>query len=225
MKYFYVTIACLILAAVSGAEEIDAELNVSLVGKPYEKALPGFGGSYRPDFLQFGEFSLGAGLLIDISDRFLYQNNDPQVMPDSVEQNSKQWYYESDYFIEFVNFDFFAEGRWKFLGEDAKKSLKGWLTLNLGAIINSGARYQNLTNFQDSVGTSGIHYIVDFRQAEYTLTSVYRTDPYVSPGLLIGIGNFYFGYRHWLFFDKFDVDAGEPARMLGTIRLGYRFTW
>ena len=216
----------MLLAAVASAEEIDGEVNVSLLADPYQKVQPGFGGSYRPEFLQFGRFSLGAGFSISISDRFLYDDNGPLLMPDSVAQNNKKWYYERDYFIEFVDFDFYAEGRWQFLGDDSKSSTKGWLSLNLGAIVNSATQFINLTNFLDSSNAvNNYHYIIDYRQTEFSLKAQYRTDLYLSPGLLLGLGNFYFGYRHWFFFDSFDIADGEPARMLGTVRLGYRFIW
>jgi len=232
MKSCLLLCLAMLLATVASAEEIDGELNVSLLADPYQKVQPGFGGSYRPEFLQFSRFSLGAGLMIHISDRFLYQDNNPDSLADSLAYRpggaNTQWYYEQDFSIEFVDFDFSTEARYQLLSSEDEGGFKAFLALNAGFIVNSGARYEKLTNFLDSVYTSQgneLHAIVDFAQAEYTLKTRYRTDLYLSPGLLLGLGNFYFGYRHWFFFDSFDVADGEPARMLGTVRLGYRFIW
>jgi len=230
MKSCLLLCVAMLLAAIVSAEEIDGEVNVSLLADPYDKVLPGFGASYRPDFLQFGRFSLGAGLMIYISDRFLYQDNNPDSLADSLAYRpggaNTQWYYEKDFSIEFVDFDFSAEARYQLLSSEDERGLKAFLTLNAGCIINSGARYEKLTNFLDSLSEGGeVHTIVDFAQAEFNLKTRYRTDLYLSPGLLFGVGNFYFGYRHWIFFDSFDISDGEPARMVGTVRLGYRFIW
>jgi hypothetical protein len=233
MKSYLLLGIAMLLAVAASAEEIDGEVSVSILADPYKKVQPGFGGSYRPEFLQFDRFSLGAGLMIHISDRFLYADNSPQVWPDSVPVPREggantQWYYERDFSIEFVDFDFSAEARYQLLSSEDERGFKAFLALNAGFIINSGARYEKLTNFLDStynLGGNDLHTIVDFAQAEYTLKTQYRTDAYLSPGLLLGLGNFYFGYRHWLYFDSFDIVKGEPARMLGTVRLGYRFIW
>ena len=232
MKSYPLLCIAMLLTTVASAEEIDGEVNVSILADPYEKVQPGFGGSYRPEFLQFNRFSLGAGLMIHISDRFLYADNSPQILADSLAYRpggaNTQWYYEKDFSIEFVDFDFSTEARYQLLSSEGERGLKAFLTLNAGLSINSGARYEKLTNFLDSVYIyqgSELHTIVDFAQAEFNLKTQYRTDLYLSPGLLLGLGNFYFGYRHWFFFDSFDIADGEPARKLGTVRLGYRFIW
>lgn len=233
MRKYFPLLVWLILCAGAAAEEVDGEVNLSLID-PYHRLAPGFCGSYRPEFLQWRNLSLGAGLALHISSRFNYQTTDPVLIPDSTD-----WYYYYQRFIEVVNFDFFAEGRWALFGADESQDLettvtgaslthpsrwKGWLTLTCGAVINSGTQSGFLTNYQDSVA-GDYRYIIDFRQGYLQDVVQYRTDPYIAPGILIGIGNFIVGYRHWLFFDHFDIAKGDPARMLGTLRLGYRFIW
>jgi|GEM_PF-3369355 hypothetical protein len=231
MKSCLLLCLAMLLAAIAYAEEIDGEVNVSLLADPYDKVLPGFGASYRPEILQFGRFSLGAGLIIDISDRFLYDDNTPQVWPDSVTPPRQggantQWYFERDFSIEFVNFDFSAEARYQLLESQSERGFKVFLALNAGCIFNTAPRYEKLINFLDSTSqVTNLHYIVDYVEADLSLKAKNRADLYLSPGLLFGVGNFYFGYRHWFFFDSFDISDGEPARMLGTVRLGYRFIW
>jgi len=224
----------LALCGGAAAEEIDGEVNLSMID-PYQRLAPGFCGSYRPDLLQWRRLSLGGGLAMHISSRFNYETTNAALLPDSTD-----WYYYYQRFIEVVNFDFFGEARWAIFGADEPRAedaaltgaesaqetrWKGWLTLTGGVIVNSGTRSGYLTNYQDSVAAGGYHYIIDFRQGYLPDEVEYRTDAYLSPGLLIGIGKFIVGYRHWFYFDHFDIAKGEPARMVGTLRLGYRFTW
>ncbi len=219
-KYF----ACLILLALAGscaAEEIDGEVNISLVD-PYQRLAPGFCGSIRPDFLQWRGLSLGGGLALHISSRFKYETSDLDTITaaDSTSSYKIGWLYFNENFLEVINFEFFVEGRWQFLGRAEDAQWKSWLTLIGGGIINSSVITNYQTQYDDSAG-----YIVDLEKYVRTFETQYRSEAYLSPGILIGIGNFIVGYRHWIIFNDEALEQGKPARMVGTLRLGYRFTW
>lgn len=218
MKKFVVIAALLILAGAISAEEIDGEINISYVD-PYERIAPGFCGSYRPEALQWQGFSLGAGLALHITSRFQYEETPVQVIDDT-SHSHYGWNYFNENFLEITNFDFFAEGRWQFLGISEDLKWRAWLSLTGGFIINSGSVTRYQTQYEDSS-----NYVIDLVKYSDTFKAEYRTEAYLSPGFLIGIGNFIVGYRHWLILDDSAIDPGKPGRMVGTFRLGYRFTW
>ena len=221
MRKYLIPLLGLMLCSTAAAEEIDGEINISLVD-PYRRLAPGFSGSYWPEFAQWRGLSIGAGLALHISSRFNYENTNLDTITPADTDDSTRWgkLYFNENYLEIVNFDFFAEGRWQFWGIGKQTRWRGWITVATGAIINSGAITNYQTQFRDSAS-----YAVDIDQYTRAFKPEYRTDLYVAPGFLIGISNFIVGYRHWLFFDHFDIAKGQPPRMLGTFRLGYRFTW
>ncbi|MCX6640028.1 MAG: hypothetical protein NTW14_06045 [bacterium] len=206
---------CLLLMVPAQANEIDGEVDISFVN-PYEHFMPGFCASYRPEFLRWNRFSVGAGLALNISSRFKYETTNAQVIPDSLD-----WYYFDESFAELTNFDFFAEGRFILSNPDLTSKWKTWITLSGGAIINSNTRTVYETLFEQT--QTGL--LIDLQKYAYYYPIQYRTEGYLSPGLLIGVGDFIFGYRHWIYLDNTKIELGKPSRMVGTLRIGYRFTW
>jgi hypothetical protein len=192
-----------LIASTSAAEEITGEIDISFLD-PYDRLAPGFCGSYWPEIMQYKRMSMGAGLSLSISNRFNYETTVAEAVDPVAYPN---WYEFEERLIELVNFDFFLAGRWKFAGLDEDAHWKGWLTLHAGAMIQTGNKVTYLTQYQLSAGSPS------------------RTDVYVAPGILVGIGNFIVGYRHWIYTDESAVELGDPARTLGALRIGYRFTW
>lgn len=215
MKRYLVFLIYFTIVFGAAAEEIDGEIDISFV-KPYDRFAPSFCGSFRPEFLKWRSFSLGAGLALHISSRYSYETTDYMAIPDSTD-----WYFFNENLIEMVNFEFFGETRWRFLGRSDEAHWKGWLSLNFGAMIHSSNKTTYLTQFEgDTLG-----YVTDTRKYAITFKAKYRTDPFLSPGLLIGIGNFIVGYKHWIYYDDFTLELGKPGRTVGTLRVGYRFLW
>jgi len=218
MKKYLILFSLLLFAGSALAEEIDGEINVSFV-EPYDRLAPGFSGSYRPETLEWRGLSLGAGLALHISSRFRYETTEPLQIADTSHFHYG-WYYFDENFLEITDFDFFVEGRWQFLGRSEESKWRAWLSLIGGMIINSSTVTRYQTQYEDSS-----YYVVDLVKYSDTFQTEYRSEAYLSPGFLIGIGNFIVGYRHWLVFDNSALKLDEPGRMLGTLRLGYRFTW
>ncbi len=217
MKRITVLLIVLSIAAAATAEEITGEINVSIID-PYDRFVPGFCGSYRPEILQWKGLSLGAGMALYFSGQFKYETTDITDMPDS-----SNWYELRESYLEIVNFDFFLEGRWQFLGLSDEAHWKAWLSLSGGAIVHSSVKMIHITEFEEDTTIS--KYLIPRDKHENLYKNEYRTDYYLSPGFLIGIGNFIVGYRHWIYFDESALKKGKPGRTFGTIRLGYRFTW
>jgi hypothetical protein len=214
------TVMIFSFAAVAMAEEIDLETDLSLL-RPYDKATPGLGGTWRPEFLQVNRWSLGIGLIANISNRFRYESTEPLPIPDSLQTPIGGWKYINDNHLEVADFDFHLEARWRGFGLSDYEKWKGWLTLNLGYLLNTGAITQFQTQYRDSanyVVNGPLTYVSSY-------TSPTRKDPYISPGILVGIGNWIIGYRQWFYFDNFTIRPGEAGRLRGSLRLGYRFQW
>jgi hypothetical protein len=186
--------------------------------EPYQRFAPGFVGTFRPDFLAWRRFSLGAGLGLHISSRYQYETTTPQ--PITGISGKEGWYYFNENFIESSIFDFFAEAAWRFLGKDEDARWSGWLTLNSGLTVSAASRSAYQTQYEES-GDS----LVSYAQYSLTYKTIYRTDAYLSPGVTIGINRFIVGYQHWFYFDENTIPRGKPARLSGTLRIGYRFTW
>ena len=187
------SIICLIAvlsAQAAMAHEIVGEVNVSLF-QPYDRLAPGFVGTFRPDFLAWRRFSLGAGLGLHISSRYQYETTNPQ--PIIGISGKEGWYYFNENFIESSIFDFFTEAAWRFLGADEDARWSGWLTLNSGIAVSAASRSAYQTQYEES-GDSLISYV----QYSLTYKTIYRSDVYLAPGVAIGINNFTIGYRHWL---------------------------
>jgi hypothetical protein len=200
------------------AEEVNLETNISLI-TPYDKVTSGLGGTWRPEIFSWGRLSLGLGMVANISSRFYYETTPALPIPDS--SISSGWKYTNDNHLEVADFDFHLEGRYQVLGDYDNTKWKGWLTLTLGEVINTGAITQYQSHFRDSANymvQGPITYIT-------TYTSPTRVDAYISPGFLVGIGNFTVGYRQWFYFDNFDIRPGEAGRLRGSLRIGYRFQW
>lgn len=213
-RYLLCLLVLPVLVQYAPAEEINGEVNVSFID-PYERFAPGFCVSFRPEMLDWRGLSLGAGLALHISSRFKYETTEAQAIPDTT-----NWYYFNENLTELANFDLFAEGRWQFLGRFDERNWKGWVTVNAGLIINSAQG----TTYQTQYEVDG-DYIVSLYKYVLSPGTEYRTESYISPGLLFGAGNFIFGYRHWFFPESAHINRGQPGRMAGTVRLGYRFTW
>jgi len=109
-----------------------------------------------------------------------------------------------------VNFEFFSEGRWKWLGTPPDARWKAWLTLTGGVLIESSVRTTYQTQFEDSS-----NYIIDANKYALTFKTRYRTEPYLAPGLLIGIGNFTIGYRHFVYFEDIDPAQRVSGQVAG----------
>ncbi|MFH1861394.1 MAG: hypothetical protein ABH878_01160 [bacterium] len=211
-------LAMLLLTGFCQAEEIDGEINVTYID-PYQRLAPGFACSFRPEFLEWRSLSLGAGLSLQISSRYKYETTEPLAIEDN--PNKVGWYYFNENFVELTNFNFFVESRWNYLGTEPESHFKSWITLSFGAIVNSCVKTTYQTQYEDSIG----QYILDIDKYSFSYQTRYRSEGYVAPGILFGIGNFYFGYQHWFFFDEPELPEGYPGRSRSTIRLGYRFVW
>lgn len=194
--------------------EITGEVNISWLD-PYDRLAPGFCGTYWPEFLQYKGLFAGAGLALNISNRFNYET----TLAEPIE-GYPNWYYFEERLIELVNFDFFLAGRWQFAGRDEDAHWKTWLTLLTGLVLQTGNKVTYLTQYYDSLET-----IWDIDKYSLSGGAATRTDFYLSPGILVGIGNFVVGYRHWIYTDESAVEPGDPARTNGALRIGYRFTW
>ena len=100
------------------------------------------------------------------------------------------------------------------------------MTLNVGAVLSLASITQYQTQFRDSVASNGSEWIVGGPLNYITAsTAPMRFEPYVSPGFLIGIGNFTVGYRHWIYLKDLDIKPGQSGRLWGSLRIGYRFLW
>ncbi len=221
--------ACFLLAlfvCVTQADELDLEVNISYI-EPYENFVPGFSASIRPDLLKWGRFSLGGGLGIHVSSRFsyetprwiLYLSDYPLEDPANDTTYIINAHYYDDNLIEIINYEVYLEGRLQLLGDDEDAQWKAWLSLNIGFVDNSSIRTQHRT-----YATTPPNEVYDVDDDRISWTE-HAANLYLSPGLSIGIGNFIVGYRHWIHFDESSLIKGEPARQLGTIRVGYRFIW
>ena len=223
MKRWIFMLAVLILAADVMAEEIDAEVNLSLVD-PYGKVATGFTGSFRPEMLEWRGLSLGGGLGLHISNRFKYDQS-PLIDFDPGEAyttDTTTWYYFDKDFIEIINFDLYLEGRWRFFGAGLDDRFKGSITLSAGALIHSVAGTLKRTIWEELDSNNeplGIGVYI------FNLESEYRTDLYISPGLLVDIKRFIVGYRHVFYFDDPKLMKGKAGKTVGIFRLGYRFFW
>ena len=207
---------CLLVVGGAAGHEIDGEVVISYID-PYNRLAPGFCGSFRPEFLDWKGLSLGGGLALHISSRYNYETT-PWIEYTSTTYDSSFFY--DDKFIEIVNFEFFTETRFHFLGSDENARWKGWLTLNLGAVIHSATRslYRTRQSYEGGDLAEWVRFV-------YNLPDKYRTDLYTSPGLLIGIGNFVVGYRHWFYLEEPSIELGDAGKTTWTIRIGYRFMW
>lgn len=217
-KIILLTALVFSVAAVAAAEEFNFETNLSLLS-PYDKLTPGIGGTWRPEFLQHNRLSLGFGVIADISNRFFLENTPTQFMPDSGQATG--WMYTDNNHMEMTSFDLHMEGRWRIYGDTDYCKWKSWLTLNVGDVINTGTIIQ----FQSQFKVSNEEIVQGPNDYISTYSAPTRLDPYISPGFLVGIGNFTVGYRQWFYFDHFSISNGEPGRMWGSLRLGYRFQW
>jgi len=229
MKRYFILLACLIFSTAAAAEEINGEANVTVLGEPYQddfKIAPGFCLSWRPDFLEWDRLSLGGGLALSIASQFQYHLSEVNTIADTSHPRFG-WLYFNEYFMEVTHPDFFLEGRYRLLGEEEQR-WKGWITLTLGESLSSAAVIRQQTQF-DTANFNNIPL-----QFQSNLESQTRWEPYISPGFLVGIKNFIIGYRHWFYFVSRDLDEKfppddpgnpYPPRMLGTLRVGYRFTW
>ncbi len=225
MKRWIYLLVLLVLAADVMAEEIDAEVNLSLVD-PYGKVTTGFTASFRPEMLEWRGLSLGGGLGLHISNRFKYDQSplnefDPG---EAYTTDTTTWYYFNKDFVEIINFDLYLEGRWRFFGAGLDDRFKGSITLSAGAIINSVAGTLKQTVFEGLNDTDPIE-ILGYGEYTYNLESEYRTDLYFSPGLIVDIKRFIVGYRHLFYFDDPTLIKGKAGRTVGIFRLGYRFFW
>jgi hypothetical protein len=202
------------------SQEIDGEVGAAYIN-PYHSVLPGFAVSFRPPFLRWKSFSLGAGMGINISSRFQYEGptEDVPIPPEPEGDSTKHaqgWVYFDENFVELVNFNFFAEVRWQFLTQPEKKAWQGWLTLSGGEVVNSSVKTRYQTQYLPP-DTSGV--IEEYEKFTDRFAAKYRSEPYLAPGIMLGKGNFIFGYQHFVYFDAVDLIKGRP------LRLGYKFTW
>ena len=214
MKRLIIFLLLLMIATDGLSEEIDGEVNIAFVD-PYDRLAPGFCLSYRPDFLKWKGLSLGGGLGMYISSRFSYETTD--AFPIETDSTKVGWEFFNEYLMELINFEFFAEARWQLSGRHDDAQWKSWFTLNGGAIIHSGVRtrYQTQFFFDEPLNT-----ITHIEKYYSRFKTRYRTDFYLAPGILIGIGNFTVGYRHWLYTNAETLELGYPGRTLGSLRLG-----
>ena len=231
MKRLITTIIIILLnTPFALADEVSGEVGVSWAD-PYDKGVPGFSASFRPDIFNFGRLSFGGGIAIHVSSRFKYDDTpwiefepDPEFQTDST-----AWFFYDEYFIELVNYEVFTETRFRLLGDLDDDHWKGWLTLHLGYINQTGrpTQFSEVAEQWEYVDSLGVTQYDVLQSDRFTFT--YKTEHdavfYASPGILVGIGNFIVGYRHWFYFDDKSLIEGEPARQLGTIRVGYRFIW
>lgn len=232
MKRIFFTIVIFVLACQVNANEINGEVNISWV-KPYEKLVPGFNITIRPELLEFGRFSFGGGVGMHISSRFNYDNS-PHWMPiDSANApsytDSTEWFYYDEDFIELVNYELNIETRFRAFGNEDER-WKGYLTLHAGFIIHASQRTLNQTiaeqlkedYYNDSLYTTSI---LNSDLNTYTFKTEFDPSFYFAPGIMIGIDNFFVGYRHWFYFNDRTLAEGKPAETYFTFRVGYRFRW
>jgi hypothetical protein len=233
MKRYLILLTCLIFSTAAAAEEIDGEVNISVLNEPYLddfRIAPGFCVSWRPDFLQRDRWSLGAGASLSIASQFQYATSGLDTI-DSLNAPSLPerwgWLFFNEYFMEVTHPDFFLEGRYRLLGMEEDR-WKGWITLTLGEALSSAAVLRQQTQFDADDENAPVFRI------PRNFESQTRWEPYLSPGIMVGIKNFIIGYRHWIYFQKLDLEdkypPGQleepyPPRLLGTLRVGYRFTW
>ncbi|TKJ39709.1 hypothetical protein CEE37_10545 [candidate division LCP-89 bacterium B3_LCP] len=215
MKKAIILLSLFVIAYSASAHEITGEISIGFID-PYDRLAPGFCGSFTPEYLEGKWLSLGAGLALNISNRFNYET----TPADSIPGFSDWWEFE-ERLVELVNFDFFLEGRLKFFGHSEDAHWKGWLTLNSGVIIQSSSGIVYITQFEVDAQDN----IIDMLQYTSRSTNKYRTDLYLTPGVLIGIGNFVVGYKQWFYPGNSVLELGKPGQTLGTFRIGYRFIW
>jgi hypothetical protein len=229
-RLILVPIFLLLLIPNASAEEISGEVDVSWAD-PYDVGVPSFSASFRPDIFNFDRLSFGGGLAIYVSSRLNYETTpliefepDPEFQTDST-----VWRFFDDNFTELVNYEIFTETRFRLMGKSDDDHWKGWLTLHLGYVDHTSRRtlYTTVAEYwehADSLGNT-VFERLDSEKFTFSLKTEHDATFYFSPGILVGIGNFIVGYRHWFYLDDKTLIEGEPARNLGTIRLGYRFTW
>ena len=88
------------------AGEVNLEANVSLI-KPYDKVIPGLGGTWRPNFLRYQRFSLGLGCVASVSDRFYYERTPALPVPENMTPDTlATWMYVNDNHMEAITLDF-----------------------------------------------------------------------------------------------------------------------
>lgn len=216
MKQIILLLTLFALFSSALSEEITGEVDLTMID-PYEKIASGFCLSYRPEILEWKGLSLGGGMGLYITSRFKFQTSDYILMEDSLD-----WYEFREDYLDIINLDMFLEGRWQLLGLADESHWKAWITISGGLIIHSSVKTTDLTEIWADT-TTGYFYPMTENRIRYTTQQ--RTEPYFSPGLLIGIGNFVVGYRHWIYADDYAVKPGKPGRTIGMIRIGYRFIW
>ncbi len=229
MKRLILALCILLIASNAIAEEIDGEVSVSLID-PYKKFIPGFSISFRPDILSWDRMSFGAGVSLYVSSRFNYETtNWIWYAKGYYDPDSTDWYYYDENLVELANYEIFTESRFRFLGKSEDDHWKGWLSLNLGVVDHASARttFTTIAEQREYVDTLGVTQYEVLQTDRYSVdyNTVHKQSFYAAPGLMIGIGNFFAAYKHWIYFDSRDLIDGEPSQTLGTIRVGYRFLW
>ncbi|MFH1735465.1 MAG: hypothetical protein ABIE92_12215 [bacterium] len=224
MKYLIPCLLLLAMVGVSHAEEITANINVSLVD-PYSHVVPGFNISLRPEFADFGRFSFGAGFGMHISNRINYYNSNwIEFVPSDTtyDTDTTDWFYFDEEFIDLIHYEIFLDARYRVLGRSEEDKWKGYLSINLGFVSNAGKQSLKETvagQHKDELN------IITSNVFAYNFQTEYENSIYLSPGIQVGVNSFIFGYRHWILFNNRDLIDGKPAQMIGTANLGYRFSW
>ncbi len=216
----------------AGANEIDGEINVSWM-KPYEIFMPGFNVTFRPEMLELGRFSFGAGLGMHVSSRYNYDNspNWIEFVPSdtSAITDTTDWFYFDEEYVELVNYELNTETRFRIFGTE-DDHWKGYLSLHAGYILHSAQRTLKQTVaeqlkeefYNDSLYSSSILYS---EANTFTFKTEFESSFYFAPGVVLGVGNFIVGYRHWFHLSDRALVKGEPAESYFTFRVGYRFIW